>query len=104
MAMASVRAGSATLCIFTPLEITGNTGIQMENRYISSSATKKFGRLLPTKLHSRIRRSVKVFCFTAERIPRGMEITTVSRMEAPVRSSVAGSLERKVENTSSPEI
>ena len=40
-----------------------------------------------------------MFCFTADQIPSGIEISTVSNMETAVSKSVAGSLETKVENT-----
>ena len=55
MAIARVRVGRAALCRLSPVEITGNTGKQIASRYISTSATKKFGRLFPMKLQNRIR-------------------------------------------------
>lgn len=54
MAMASVKAGSATLWRLMPLEMTGNQPSRMANRYISSRETKKFGREFPMKLAVRI--------------------------------------------------
>ena len=53
MAMARVRAGRMALCTVVPLEITGSSFHRMENSCIRSRATKKFGRLLPTKLKTR---------------------------------------------------
>ena len=54
MAIASVRAGSATLCRLTPPEMTGNQPSLIAKKYISSRETKKFGRELPIKLAVRI--------------------------------------------------
>ena len=96
MATDSVRAGSATLFRSVPPAITGKMGKRMENRYMNSNATKKFGRLFPTKLHTRIRRSLHRFFLTAARIPSGTEISTVSTMETTVSNRVAGSLEIKL--------
>ncbi len=41
------------LCNVVPPEITGSSFHFMENSCISSSATKKFGKLLPMKLKNR---------------------------------------------------
>ena len=76
----------------------------MENTYISSSPTKKFGMLLPKKLHPRMSQSSHLSCRTADKIPSGTEIKIVRRMERTVSSRVAGSLERNVENTSCPDM
>ena len=43
------------------------------------------------------------FCFTAAQMPRGMEMTTVARIDSTVSSSVAGSLDTKVWKTFFPE-
>ena len=42
-------------------------------------------------------------CRTAASTPSGMEMTMVSRIESAVSSSVAGSFDTKVWNTSRPE-
>ena len=53
MAMASVRVGRIAPCTVVPPEMTGRSFHFMENSCISSSATKKFGKLLPMKLKNR---------------------------------------------------
>ena len=103
IAIASVNVGSTALARLVPSAITGKSGMWMENSIISTSATKKFGRLLPTKLAARIIKSVARFCRTAARIPSGIEITSVSSIDIAASSSVAGSFDRNVANTSSPD-
>ena len=69
---------------------------------MKSIATKKFGNAFPIKLQNRSNKSGILSCFIAERIPSGIEIITVKAIDNPVKSKVAGSLERNVENTSAP--
>ena len=84
-------------------EIDGNHCRRTAKKYNSSSAVKKLGMLFPTKLTPRIRSSVRRFCRTAARMPRGMEISRVSARETAVSSSMAGSLESSSGSTSRPE-
>ena len=50
--------GELIICRYfrlTPVAITGNQPRRMANRYLNNSDPKKFGKLLPIKLHVRIR-------------------------------------------------
>ena len=51
----AVSVGMMALRIVVPLEMTGSHPSRMLRKYISSIATKKFGRELPMKLQKRIR-------------------------------------------------
>ena len=55
MAIASVSVGMAALLRLNPFEMTGSQPSLMLRKYMSSIATKKFGREFPTKLVKRMR-------------------------------------------------
>ena len=59
--------------------------------------------LFPKKLAARITQSAHRFCLTAAHTPSGTEITMVRTIVTAVSSSVAGSLDTNVGNTSCPE-
>ena len=117
MATVSVSVGRIAPFSVTPSAITGSQPSRMAKKCIRSSATKKFGRELPTKLPRRTTKSSRehkarrpasraapaFWCATADATPSGTDTATVSSTLVAANSKVAGSFDKKVSSTSRPD-